>query len=192
MKDKSQEALAEERDGFKFRSGCLALDFAATLAARLKPEPRDLLASPMDLGRWLVAAGLADSRPEVSEGDLTAARNLREALYRLARTCIEGRAFDIEDMDLVNRWALEPPPSPQLETRGLSWTGKSVAASLAAVARAGVETLGGPLAPRVRNCEGCSILFVDTSRSGRRRWCSMSACGNKAKVEAFRGRQKRA
>lgn len=193
ISDLNSGALAEERDGFKFRSGCLALDFAATLAARLKPEPRDLLARPQDLGRWLVVAGLADSRPAVSESDLAAARELREALYRLARACIEEKAFDPGDRSLVNRWALEPPPAPQLEARGLSWTGKGVGASLSAVARDGVEILGGPLASRVRTCarEGCSILFVDTSRSGRRRWCSMSACGNKSKVDAFRSRQKR-
>jgi hypothetical protein len=36
----------------------------------------------------------------------------------------------------------------------------------------------------------CSLLFVDTSRSGRRRWCSMERCGNRAKVAAHRRRRK--
>jgi predicted RNA-binding Zn ribbon-like protein len=35
------------------------------------------------------------------------------------------------------------------------------------------------------------VLFVDTSRKGDRRWCSMSACGNKAKVAGFRKRERR-
>jgi len=58
------------------------------------------------------------------------------------------------------------------------------------VARDGVELLSGPLAARVRKCANpsCAILFVDSSRSNRRRWCSMAACGNKAKVGAFRRR----
>jgi predicted RNA-binding Zn ribbon-like protein len=184
-------AAAEERDGFKFRSGSLALDLAATLAARLTPAPRELLAAPRDLGRWLVAAGLEAGRPKVSGRDLIEARELREALYRLASSCAKGEAYDARSRALVNRWAMEPQPAPQLGARGLSWHGRGAHASLAAVARDGVELLGGPLAARLRKCarEGCSILFVDRSRTGRRRWCSMSACGNKAKVDAFRKRR---
>lgn len=36
---------------------------------------------------------------------------------------------------------------------------------------------------RVRTCDhdGCSLWFVDTSKAGRRRWCSMQACGNRTK-----------
>lgn len=184
--------LSEERDGFTFRSGRLALDLAATLAGRLKEGPQELLATPRDLARWLVAARLAAKRPEVGEEELLAARHLREALYRMAQACVNGEPYGTKDRALVNRWAAEPPPAPQLGPKGLTWTGGGVGALLAAVARDGVELLGGPLAPRVRKCArtGCAILFVDTSRSGRRRWCSMSACGNKAKVSAFRQRRR--
>ncbi len=183
--------LPDTRDGFKFRSGRLALDLPATLASRLKPEPRDLLATPRDLGRWFVAAGLAPRDPHPTEADLAAARELREALYRLARACILQAPFPPDDRALVNRWAAEPPPAPQLGAHGLTWTRGGVGALVAAVARDGVELLGGPLAGRVRACEGegCSLYFLDTSRSGRRRWCSMAACGNKEKVGAFRQRR---
>ena len=44
--------MSELRDGFKFRSGSLALDLPATLAARLRPEPKDRLATPRDLARF--------------------------------------------------------------------------------------------------------------------------------------------
>jgi predicted RNA-binding Zn ribbon-like protein len=183
----------EERDGFKFRSGRLALDLPATLAFRLKAEPKDLLATPKDLDRWLMAAGLAPDRAAGTEVDLLAARELRESLYHLAWACIHDGPFAAQDLAVVNRWAAEPLPIPQLGAQGLTWSGKDVRTCLAAVARDGVELFGGPLAPRVRNCAniGCAILFVDTSRAGRRRWCSMSACGNKAKVGAFRQRQRK-
>ncbi|MEU6619432.1 CGNR zinc finger domain-containing protein [Streptomyces litmocidini] len=38
-------------------------------------------------------------------------------------------------------------------------------------------------ADRTRVCPGrrCGWLFLDTSRAGRRRWCSMATCGNAAK-----------
>jgi predicted RNA-binding Zn ribbon-like protein len=194
MKGKAmaEKPKGELRDGFKFRSGRLALDLPATLAARLRPEPRDLLATPRDLGRWLAAAGLAPRILEPTEEELSQARALREALYRLALACARGQSFAAKDRSLLNRWAAEPPPAPQLGPKGLTWTGGGVRALLAAVARDGVELFGGTLAAQIRECagEGCALLFVDTSRSGERRWCSMTGCGNKAKVAEFRRRQR--
>jgi predicted RNA-binding Zn ribbon-like protein len=45
----------------------------------------------------------------------------------------------------------------------------------------------------VRQCEStdCTLWFYDRTKSHHRRWCSMSMCGNRAKVAAFRARQKR-
>jgi predicted RNA-binding Zn ribbon-like protein len=40
----------------------------------------------------------------------------------------------------------------------------------------------------VRNCEGptCTLYFHDVSKNRKRRWCSMSICGNRAKAAAHR------
>ncbi|MER6126425.1 CGNR zinc finger domain-containing protein [Streptomyces sp. NPDC001795] len=37
---------------------------------------------------------------------------------------------------------------------------------------------------RIRGCahDSCILHFFDTSRNGTRRWCSMAACGNRAKA----------
>lgn len=45
----------------------------------------------------------------------------------------------------------------------------------------------------IRQCGGedCTIVFLDRTKSHRRRWCSMAACGNRAKVAAFRARAER-
>jgi hypothetical protein len=44
---------------------------------------------------------------------------------------------------------------------------------------------------RFRICSdpGCSAVFYDRSRNRTGKWCSMAACGNRAKVRAFRERQ---
>lgn len=184
--------MDEVRDGFKFRSGTLPLDFAATLAARLRDEPRELLAAPGDLARWLVAAELAAAKPKVTAQDLDDARALREALYRLALARADGHPLPEHDRKLLNRFAAGNTPTPRLERDGVSWSRADVPALLAAIARAGVELFGGPLSDRIRQCqgEGCALLFVDTSRSGHRKWCSMAGCGNKAKVGSFRERNR--
>jgi predicted RNA-binding Zn ribbon-like protein len=45
----------------------------------------------------------------------------------------------------------------------------------------------------VKACEGptCTLMFADHTRGHARRWCSMSACGNRAKQTAYRDRAKR-
>lgn len=45
---------------------------------------------------------------------------------------------------------------------------------------------------QVKACEGptCTLLFLDHTRGHARRWCSMAACGNRAKQAAHRRRVK--
>jgi len=54
------------------------------------------------------------------------------------------------------------------------------------------DLLVGPQLQRVRQCANpaCGWLFLDNSKSGNRRWCSMSACGNRAKAHRHYQRQK--
>ncbi len=41
---------------------------------------------------------------------------------------------------------------------------------------------------RIKKCAGpkCEKLFLDTSKGGRRKWCSMETCGNQVKVRRYR------
>jgi predicted RNA-binding Zn ribbon-like protein len=50
------------------------------------------------------------------------------------------------------------------------------------------------LRARIRLCENpkCAGLFLDGSRAGIRRWCSMRTCGAAAKKRAYRARTKMA
>jgi len=57
---------------------------------------------------------------------------------------------------------------------------------LAAIARSAAKLLEEGRAAPVRKCAHptCALYFYDTSRTGRRRWCSMAVCGNRSKVAA--------
>jgi predicted RNA-binding Zn ribbon-like protein len=63
---------------------------------------------------------------------------------------------------------------------GLDWL-------LAAIARSAAELIAEGPSARLRVCSNpsCGLLFYDNSRTRRRRWCSMSRCGNRHKVAAF-------
>jgi predicted RNA-binding Zn ribbon-like protein len=52
------------------------------------------------------------------------------------------------------------------------------------VCAAGMVTLLDTRADRIRGCANpdCVLWFLDTSRPGTRRWCSMAACGNRDKA----------
>ncbi|MFK0168437.1 CGNR zinc finger domain-containing protein [Streptomyces sp. NPDC090306] len=67
----------------------------------------------------------------------------------------------------------------------------SCAALLAVVARDAVDLLTDPVARAgLRQCEGdnCPIVYLDTSRGRRRRWCSSEVCGNRERVARHRRR----
>jgi predicted RNA-binding Zn ribbon-like protein len=118
------------------------------------------------------------------------ARALRETLYRLATAASRDQALPAPDRLELNRIAKGAAATPVLTSDGtMKWDG-TADSLLVLIARMGVELLGGDPAPRIRKCDGeyCAILFVDASRKGDRRWCSMSACGNKAKAADFRRR----
>jgi predicted RNA-binding Zn ribbon-like protein len=174
---------------FTFVSGNLALDFAGTVFHR-RTETEDLLRTPQLLGEWSVAAGLVDSPPEVSAAEFGRALALREAVYRLALAPAAGGQRSRGDIDLVNAAAAAAPVTAVLTESGLERAG-TAGAVVATIARAAIALLGGPDAPRIRECEDppCTRLFVDTSRAGSRRWCEMSGCGNRAKVAGFRARR---
>jgi len=58
---------------------------------------------------------------------------------------------------------------------------------LAAIARSAAEIVATSGGRRLRSCANpsCGLFFYDTSRTHKRRWCSMATCGNRHKVAAF-------
>lgn len=60
------------------------------------------------------------------------------------------------------------------------------------IANSIIHTLDRNSIDRIRECEHqeCIHYFVDTSKSGKRRWCSMELCGNRQKASEFYARKK--
>lgn len=132
-------------------------------------------------------AGIAGA-PRASRELLDDARELREAIRRLLDCAREGGSPSAADLRLVNEWARNPVPAPQIgrDFALVSVGPDPVAGALAHIARETVELVTGPELARVRSCAGCSLLFIDRSRPGTRRWCSMERCGNRDKTARYR------
>ena len=187
------EASGDGTRAFRFLGGRPCLDLTATAGERERRAER--LHTPQDLANWLVGAGLADEPPAPSRQDLARARTLREAVYQTIKRRMAGQPPGPGHLAIINTWAGRPPPRTWLEGEDGQLRARqaatTVAALLASVARDAVDLLGSPLADRIRECaaEDCAQLFLDTSRAGRRRWCSMATCGARAKMAAYRARR---
>ena len=178
---------------FPFRSGRLCLDFVATLGSRGQLN-LERLREPGDLERWLGQAGLG-APGSASQADLAAALRLREAIYGLV-LLDPGRSLP-GAARVINQMAAPAPLAPELDDSGrgsASASGGTVTQALSSVARDAIDLLSGPLIAQVRSCAGpdFTILFIDTSRPGTRRWCSMEACGNQAKSAGLRRQRRQA
>jgi predicted RNA-binding Zn ribbon-like protein len=175
-------------DGFKFRSDHRALDLTATVGGRKRNAPSDSLKAAADLARWLRAAGFGETAPD--ESDLGLARSLREAIYGLVLARVQGVPLNTSDRLTLNAIAAGHAPFVSLTDEGIATTFGSVRQLLTGLALEAIALIGSEKRARLRQCEAesCAVLFLDESRTGERRWCSMASCGNRAKVRSFRQR----
>ncbi|WP_190394149.1 CGNR zinc finger domain-containing protein [Nocardiopsis quinghaiensis] len=179
---------------YVFDPGALSLELLVTGGPGAYAV-HESLHEPRDLADWLALFRLRLD-PElvaVSETELTAARTLRDALWRVVLAHLDGRPLPPDDVAGVNRAAARAPLAPEMSPEGeRAWSLPADAtAALSTIARDAVDLFTGPLADRIRECgsRDCRLVFVDTSRPGRRRWCSMERCGNRQKVRALRARR---
>jgi predicted RNA-binding Zn ribbon-like protein len=178
---------------FVYVGGRRCLNFVGTMKRR--DTVRDeLLTQPDSLSEWAIQAGLLDAAIDVTAEGLGAAIDLREAAYRTVIARLEGRRPKSADVDLLNKWAAEPQLTPRLLRSGATRRAGTVAQMLSSVAADLLELLAGPDIENVKRCahDGCTRLYVDSSRAKNRHWCGMGTCGNNAKVRAFRERQRAA
>lgn len=179
---------------FRFQDARLCFSFVATLGDRGKPESYERLVSPNDLARWSVESGCLATPPRCFPPHLIRATALREAIYSAGKALAAKQRIDSEQIAVINSAAAIPAPVPELsiDSTTVTWAGTGIEAVLSSVARDFISLYGSPLRDRVKICQNaaCGIPFVDTSRGGLRRWCSMTTCGALAKKRSYRSRRR--
>jgi predicted RNA-binding Zn ribbon-like protein len=115
---------------------------------------------------------------------------LRRAIWTAVQRIIAGDSVPRDARRIINEFASRPPVVPELTSHGEPTIVQPLTMdqALSTLARDAIDLFGGPLARRIRECDGpdCGLLFVDQSRPGTRRWCSMQRCGNLTKVRRHR------
>lgn len=186
--------VGQDGQHYRFNPGALCLELIVS-GGEGERAHSEVLHELEDLKEWLPHTRFGPARISMSRAALAQLKLLRESIYRCAERAARGETLDPADFQDWNRLAAQPPPVPEL-SQEQEWGYREPvpgSAVLSAFARDAIELFGGPYRDRVRACAGpdCGLLFVDTSRPGRRRWCSMQRCGNRAKQrirqEAGRG-----
>jgi predicted RNA-binding Zn ribbon-like protein len=181
---------------FRQGAGRLSLDFIRTLRHRGTDHAVEELPDGPALAEWVSQCGPVAPAPGsvVPAAILRDAQQLREAVFALvaaARSAAGPSAAPAAERDRVNRAAARTVPVPALGDHGeLRWLASDpVTGTLALVARDALDLVTSPAADRLRECADpeCHALFLDASRPGSRRWCSMDTCGNRAKKQRHRG-----
>jgi predicted RNA-binding Zn ribbon-like protein len=213
LSDQPADAAKSVFDPFNPEAGDrLALDLANTIDPRYGPHRRDKLTSYPLLAAWGRHAGiltadqeqsllaLASEQPAAAGRVLDRARDLRETIYRIFSAITAGQPPRRADLDVLRDRATEALRHAQLQAEGAgfvwAWSdaGSALDGLLWPVAQAALDLLFSAELPRVRECPGgqkdCGWLFVDLTKNGSRRWCSMETCGSRAKMRRHYARKR--
>ena len=149
---------------------------------------------PETVRTYLVERGLLTQEERFTASDRETYLELRRALRALIGTG-EGEPLSPADAAVIDRLGVDAGLHPHFHAGNvptLEPRGEGVAAAFGTiVAIAFVASFDGTFA-HLKTCasEDCRAVFYDRSKNHSGRWCSMEVCGNRAKVRAWRERQK--
>jgi len=184
--------------------GRLCLDFVNTIHDRFAAVAEDYLATPERYAEWARRTGAVGSEEELrlpgSDAErrrlMADMRSLRDATYRLLVAWLDAVPLPADGLRTANQWLLRARKNQELTDDGrllLLAAQGDVFVPLKRVALDLVETFAGAREgalklERCANQSSCGWLFADTSKNGRRRWCSMQTCGVASKMARLRQR----
>jgi predicted RNA-binding Zn ribbon-like protein len=182
-----------------FIGGHPALDLANAVFDRQAPAPdNELLKSSRDIGNWFNASGLAgylqaSAVAAIRDGEFVdRVHAVREASFQLFDATAAEKPPRTEPLAFLFSTAAGGLGPGAIDLNG-AWP------ELAAERWDDPDAVTGFLAmlsiqafftlprDRLHACPRCGWLFLDKSRGGKRRWCSMRTCGNREKVSRHRG-----
>jgi predicted RNA-binding Zn ribbon-like protein len=189
---------------FEFIGGEPCLDFTNTVGGDRRTTTTEHLHGYGELVAWARQGELltpaqaralllrAQREPAGAAEALRDALELREALFDIFFALSGGKRPAPERLEVLNRALAEALRHRRVVQSGrtfsLGWDGSDdLRRMLWPVALSAAELLAGQGGAPVKLCgmweaSGCGWLFVDESRNGSRRWCSMKDCGNRAKA----------
>jgi predicted RNA-binding Zn ribbon-like protein len=195
-------------DSILLNGNILCLDFVNTVHDRINESDNDYLSSFTNLLHWAVKAGVVNSKTcnvfmetiskSKSRADISLRETIivRELLYNIFKTvskhkkiaetdlhtyniilskCLSKLQVSSDKKGYINNWKIRPD---------------ELLIIIAPIIYSSYELLLSEKLNRVKECPGCGWLFLDTTKNGKRRWCSMKTCGSNVKALEWYHRQK--
>jgi predicted RNA-binding Zn ribbon-like protein len=136
-----------------------------------------------------------EQAPVESEAVLRRAIELRETIFRVFANLAHDKSPEDDDLNRLHQSWLENQSHMKLVRTeagfALEWEdGDALDVMLWPITRSAMDLLTSDELRHVKQCGRCDWLFVDRSRNHKRRWCSMSACGNRVKMARRYEREK--
>jgi predicted RNA-binding Zn ribbon-like protein len=195
------------KNKFEWYGDHAATNFVNTLDERLSGQPEEQLVDYATLIDFTRGAGLIDEQTADSlmghsdtsnaQAVLSSVLTFREALYTVLRAAITQTPPDSHNLAQVEAAIREANDARilRLDSAGFGWDWQDanhLTRPLWELALAAEQLLLSEPIGRIKKCAAydCGVLFVDHSRAGGRRWCSMAECGNRYKVQTFRSSRK--
>jgi predicted RNA-binding Zn ribbon-like protein len=159
----------------------------------------DTLDADEQVLKWLHRAGFPGStkgsRAYPAGAIVGAARELRETIRDAVVRRKSGKPINLRPLNDIlakglSYLSLASQNDGTLRLQRL-WRADTAERLFSPLAEAAAELLANGDFSLVRKCESdrCVLWFYDRTKSHHRRWCSVSTCGNRNKVAAFRRRR---
>ena len=206
-----QHTLTVFDHGFEFIGAHLATDFLNTSSFRYdKGRAHEHIQTYADLVEFARQAGEisaplarrliaeAEAHPEKAAHVYRRTVTLREAAWLALSRIAHEKEPPRESVDVISAEAAEAQAHARLVRADdgwrWQWPDDDMSRPLWPIARAAADLLTSEDRHLLRECsdDTCAWMFVDRTKNHSRRWCSENTCGSRAKVRAFRQRQKRA
>jgi predicted RNA-binding Zn ribbon-like protein len=183
-----------------FVAGELCLEFTNTVGDHSKARDIERLTDRDALLEWAVAAGALNATEvqasrKIEGRDPAAAKRSRQSLlhfrnvlFRVFSALAAGHGPVREDLEAVEIAVLSALRASHLvqQNQTFAWAIRErespLKTLLARIALSALRLLQGADLSLLRECQRCSWLFIDRSKSHARRWCRADACGNRARV----------
>lgn len=197
-----------ETDKFSIIANNLFLDFVNTKKIR-DGQPFETLGTCLDFVAWAVAVKLLEVEQakvlfEKWNEEISTNKSLQETikfrnyLREMAENIVEGKDVSPNIIAAINGKLKKQSGFTEIEKAGDGFEKRfhfdlsNPANLLQPIAESAADFLCYGNFELLRKCESsnCVLYFYDTTKNHKRRWCSMSSCGNKAKAAAFYKRKK--
>jgi len=182
-----------------FVAGHVALDFVNTAEERGHPDASDALGRVADLRLWgqryglITGPGVAADEDQAEFDRAIEARELLYALLLARRTGRPAAEAQVARLTELGAAAYRAGNLQSNDDGSISWRwDRSELATIRHIAVTGaIDLLQAEPSTRLKQCPGhhCGWFFLDTTKRGNRRWCSMAECGQDAKDEQRRLRR---